>query len=250
MKFDFWTFLFQIVNFVVLLFILKRLLFKPIREIMEKRRKTISDALGEAGDMKKEAERLKGELNEELRRQKKVRKEVEAEMRTEVDEERVRLIECARKDAERVIEKERALYEMEKRKFENDLTKHAADMVSDYAVRMLRDVADEELHRGILRKFHDGVKDMAADIAGAMHGDGPLSFTVVSAFPLSDDETVSIRKGLETSLDNTINVTFETDAALIAGIMIRVDDRVYDFSLQGQIRTLKEKLGGTNSWQT
>ena len=35
MKFDIWTFLFQIINFVVLLFILKRILYRPVKEIIE-----------------------------------------------------------------------------------------------------------------------------------------------------------------------------------------------------------------------
>ena len=55
MKFDIWTFLFQVINFLVLLFILKRVLYKPIREIIEKRRSLIRQRIDEAEKTKKEA---------------------------------------------------------------------------------------------------------------------------------------------------------------------------------------------------
>jgi F-type H+-transporting ATPase subunit b len=251
MKFDLWTFLFQIVNFVVLLYILKRLLFKPIREIMEKRRKAINDALSGAEGKRQEAEKLKGELGEELSKQKKLRQEAESKMRDEVGEERKRLLEGARADADKAIEKERAVFEVEKRKFESDLREKAAEVVSDYAANVLKDVSDEDLHRSIVRKFRGEVEKIASDISGIEHPGEAVALKVISAFPLDGGEADEIKKAFETSLGKKVSFSFDTDAALIAGIAVRADDKVYDFSLQGQIRDLRDKLGGAgNSWKS
>ncbi|MEJ2315268.1 MAG: F0F1 ATP synthase subunit delta [Nitrospirota bacterium] len=217
MKFDLWTFLFQIVNFVVLLYILKRLLFKPIREIMEKRRKAINDALSGAEGKRQEAEKLEG----------------------------------ARADADKAIEKERAVFEVEKRKFESDLREKAAEVVSDYAANVLKDVSDEDLHRSIVRKFRGEVEKIASDISGIEHPGEAVALKVISAFPLDGGEADEIKKAFETSLGKKVSFSFDTDAALIAGIAVRADDKVYDFSLQGQIRSLRDKLGGAgNSWKS
>ncbi len=249
MKFDLWTFLFQIVNFMVLLFILKRLLFKPIREIMEKRRKTINDALSGADSKKEEAEEIKEELEQELRSQRKLRQEVEARMRAEVDEQRKRLVEAAKKDAEKAIEKERAVFDTEKKKFESDLREKAAEAVSLYASNILKDISDVDLHRSIARKFRGEVKGIASDISGIERLGEAITLKIASAYPLDGDEADAIKKAFETSMEKKVSFTFETDAALIAGITVRADDKVYDFSLQGQIRNLKDKLGGSgNSW--
>jgi F-type H+-transporting ATPase subunit b len=251
MKFDLWTIIFQIVNFVVLLFILKRLLFKPIREIMEKRRKVISDALGNAANTKQEAERLKEELKEKLRDQKNLRQETEAGMRAEVDEQRKQLIDAARKDAEKVVEKERAVFEMEKKKFEDGLREQAVETVSRFASNILKDISDEDLHRSILRKFQGKVKDIASELAETMPAGGAITLKVAAAYSLNGDETDAIRKAFETALGAGVTLSFETDAALIAGVAVRADDKIYDFSLQGQIRTLGDRLSGTgNSWKS
>jgi F-type H+-transporting ATPase subunit b len=251
MKFDLWTFLFQVVNFVVLLFILKGLLFKPIREIMEKRRKTISDAIGDAESQKEEAERLKAKLSDELSRQKKLRQEAEAGMRAEVDEKRKQLMEAARADAEKVVAKEMAVFDTEKKKFESDLRDKAAEAVSLYASNLLRDVSDEELHRSIVRRFRGEVEGIASDISETAHLGGEITLRVISAYPLGDGEADAIRKAFQENLEKSIAFSFETDASLIAGVAVRADDKVYDFSLQGQIRGLKDKLGGSgNSWKS
>lgn len=251
MKFDPWTFLFQVVNFVVLLFILKRLLFKPIREIMEKRRKAISGALSEADSKKEEAEKLKEELRDELAGRQKLRREAEAGMRSEVDELRRQLIEAARNDAAKAVEKERAVFEIEKRKFEDDLRERAAEAVSLYAANILRDVSDEDLHGSIVRKFRGEVKGIASDISGIARLGEAVMLKIITAYPLDGDEAAGLRKAFEADIEKDITFSFETDPALIAGIAVRADDKIYDFSLQGQIRSLTNKLGGTgNSWKS
>ena len=62
MKFNIWTFLLQTINFIVLLFILKRLLFKPVREILQKRRDLVRESLEKVELTQKEAQALKEEI--------------------------------------------------------------------------------------------------------------------------------------------------------------------------------------------
>ena len=68
MKFDIWTFLFQTINFIVLLYILKRLLFKPVRDILQKRRDLVLESLEKVELMQKEALALKEEQQAEMGR--------------------------------------------------------------------------------------------------------------------------------------------------------------------------------------
>jgi len=66
MKFNIWTLLFQVINFVILLYILRRILYKPIREIIEKRRGLIAKTVEDAENTKKEALELKEKNQKEL----------------------------------------------------------------------------------------------------------------------------------------------------------------------------------------
>ena len=83
MKFNIWTLIFQIINFVVLLYILRRILYKPIREIIEKRRGLIAKTVEDAENTKKEALELKEKHQEELNNLKKIQNQMLEQTREE-----------------------------------------------------------------------------------------------------------------------------------------------------------------------
>ena len=90
MKFDFWTFAFQIVNFAVLLFILRRLFFKPVREIMAKRAAQVQAALDAAEKAQTEAGQIRAGLAFEQERVGRLRVEMLEKLQAEVEEHRQR----------------------------------------------------------------------------------------------------------------------------------------------------------------
>jgi F-type H+-transporting ATPase subunit b len=140
MKFDIWTFLFQIINFVVLLFILKRLLYKPIRDIMEKRRGLIEKTVEDAEKAKRGALELKEKHQEELNKIKESKMQALEKMQNEIEEEKKKLIMEAENEAKKVIEKEKAIFDTEKRKLETELKDNAIDNVSVLASNLLKDI--------------------------------------------------------------------------------------------------------------
>ena len=68
MSFDPWTLAFQLLNFAVLLLVLLRLLFRPVREIMERRAAEIQAALDAADQARAEADRLAAGMDGERER--------------------------------------------------------------------------------------------------------------------------------------------------------------------------------------
>ncbi len=62
MTFNIWTFLFEVVNFVVLAYILHRLLYRPLREAIDRRRAEIAQTQAEAEQARAEAERQGGAI--------------------------------------------------------------------------------------------------------------------------------------------------------------------------------------------
>jgi len=242
MKFDIWTFAFQIINFIVLLFILKRLLYRPIREILLKRRELVEKIIEDAEKTKKEALELKAEHSREMDKLGELKVRIVEEMKEEVLKERKRLIGEAEKDAAMRIEKGKALLEMEKTGIENELKEKAMDIVSAFSAGLLRDIADEELHRGIWRKFLAELEGIAKDIAARGLKDETVALELASAFPLTDEELGALRGDMEKYLSREVTISCAVDSALIAGLRIKAGDMVYDSSLSGQIGLFLMKL--------
>ena len=242
MRFNIWTFLFQVINFAVLLFVLKRVLYRPVKEIMEKRRGIVAESMEEAETAKKEAEGLKESYQEELNRTKELRLQMMEKMKEEVAEERRRLLLEAQGEAGLILDKERGLFEAEKRRSEAELKEKASEVVSAFALNIIKDVSDEELHRSIFRRFLGETGKMASEISGLWKEGKPVSIALISAYPLREEEIKMFREALGSSLSKEVNIGSVTDSALIAGVKIKAFDMVYDFSVSGQIEALKMKL--------
>ncbi len=242
MKFDIWTFTFQIINFVVLLFILKRLLYRPIRDILRQRRELVEKIIEDAEKTKNEALELKAEHSREMDKLGELKARIVEEMNEEVLKEKKRLMGEAEKEAAMRIEKGKALLEMEKAGFENELKEKAIDVVSAFSTGLLRDIADEELHRGIWRKFLAGLESIAGDIAAKGLKDEPIMLEIATAYPLAEEELEALRGAMGKHLSREVVVGCAVDKTLLAGLKIKVSDMVYDSSLSGQIGAFLGKL--------
>lgn len=240
MKFNIWTFLFQIVNFVVLLFILKRLLYKPVKEIMEKRKGLIEKTIEDAEKEKKEALELKERHQEEMNKLKGLQITMIEKMKNEVGKEKERLLTEAEKEATRTIEEERAVFETEKKRDEANLKEMVIQTVSGFATNLLKDISDEELHKSIYRRVFNNLEEIASTIQA---GDGEsATIDLISAYPLREEELIELQKVLESRLSKKVSVNTSVDKNLIAGVKIKVHDMVYDSSLSGQINSLTFRL--------
>jgi F-type H+-transporting ATPase subunit b len=243
MKFDIWTFLFQIINFVVLLFILKRILYKPIKEIMEKRRGLIEKTIKDAEKTKKEAQELKEKHQEEINKVKELQLHMIENMKSELEEEKKRLLMEAEKEAAKIIEKEKALFETEKMRAETELKDRVINTVPVFAINLLKDISDEELHKGIYRRF---LHDLGGIIANITVKDSEsVTVDLISAYPVDEEELIELQKAMESHLSKKVTIDTKIDKTLIAGLKIKVNDMVYDSSLLGQINSLTLKLKDT-----
>jgi F-type H+-transporting ATPase subunit b len=242
MKFDIWTFLFQTINFVVLLFILKRLLYRPVRDILEKRREMIRKTVEDAEKTREEAQALKERHEKELRDLDNVKARMLDTMRGEVLEEKKRLLAEAEREGEAQIEKEKALFETEKTGFERVLKDKALETVTLFSSKLLRDIADEELHRALWRRLLGEIEAISREIAERGIKEDVVGIEVVSAFPLQEDEIGELKRGLEGLLSREVAISHTVDEALIAGVRIRSWDKVFDSSLSGQIKEFGARL--------
>jgi F-type H+-transporting ATPase subunit b len=240
MKFNIWTFLFQVINFVVLLFILKKLLYKPVKEIMEKRRGLIEKTIGDAERTKKEALELKEQQQQEVNRLKALQPQMIENVKKEAAEERKKLLIEAKEEAVKMIEKEKSLFEIEKKKSENALRDNTIEAVSVFASNLLKDISDEDLNKSVYRKVLRELERISPNMKTIE--DGSPSIDLVSAYPLEEEELMQLEKILEQHLLKKMSINTNVDRSLIAGLKIKLNDRVYDFSLKGQIDSLASRL--------
>ena len=140
----------QVFNFLVLLFILKKFLYKPILKILDERQKKVREGLEYAEKMKGESEQSERKRADVLLRAKNEAKEIVAAARKEAKKMTDGIVVEAEKEARSIIEKARndAVKEYEARL--KELEKEAVSIASRMVERLLKDSLSAKEQKDII----------------------------------------------------------------------------------------------------
>jgi F-type H+-transporting ATPase subunit b len=144
-----WT----IINFLILLLLLRAVAWKPILRALESRETAISDALNRAEHAKSEAERILGENQKAMQRADDEAQKVLRESRELAERMQAEASQRAQSDARRMIEQANAEIERSKQQALNELRAEVATLAVDGAERILQESLDGDRHRRIVDQY-------------------------------------------------------------------------------------------------
>ena len=130
---SFWT----AINIFILFFGLSYLLFNPVRNVLEKRRQKIAGELAEAADNKKSAAAMKAEYEAKLKEVSKEADGILEEARRKAKIREAEIVEEARADAARIIERAGREIELEKPKALDDMKQEIISIASVMAGKVV-----------------------------------------------------------------------------------------------------------------
>lgn len=157
-QFD-WTMVFQIVNTLILFFFLRKLLFKPVTEFMEKREQEIAGEYDQAAKLQQEADHKKAEYIEKLAKSDEEGKQIIREATAKAETRATDIVKQAEKDAADLKVKAQHDIEREQVKAINHLKDDIASMAMLAASKIIeKDVKDTD-HRDMISKVIDEVGD-------------------------------------------------------------------------------------------
>lgn len=148
----------QVINFVILLFILQRLLYKPFLAKMQERTSTIQTALEEAKAARAEAARQQEENEARLRAAYAEAAAVRDQALKEAGEESRKHIEAAQGQARKMVEDTKAQLDAEVRRAREELRREVTDLSIAVAEKLVRRTLREDDHRRIVAEAIAGMK--------------------------------------------------------------------------------------------
>lgn len=140
----------QAVNFVILLLILKRILYKPFLAKMEERTQAIQKSLEEAQAARTQATRQQEENEARLRAAHAEAAAIRTQALKEAAEEQRRLVEAARAESQRMVETAKAQMDADVRRARDELRREVADLATAVAEKLVRRSLRDEDHRRIV----------------------------------------------------------------------------------------------------
>jgi F-type H+-transporting ATPase subunit b len=142
----------QAINFLLLLFILSKLLYRPLLAKMEERSQAIKKSLDEAQAARAEAQAQRAEHAARVQAAHAEAQAIRATALHEAAEEQRRLVEAARAEAARLVEGARAETEQDIRRARQELRQEVGDLAVAVAERLIRRTLRDEDHRKIIEE--------------------------------------------------------------------------------------------------
>src|SRR5256712_4116818 len=140
----------QMLNFLILLAILYRLLYKPLLAKMEERSAAIKKSLDEAQAARAAAAKQQEETAERLRAAYAEAQSIRAAALKEAADEQRKLVEAARREAQQLVESARAQTEADIRRAREELRREVSEIAIAVAEKLVRKSLRDEEHRRIV----------------------------------------------------------------------------------------------------
>lgn len=232
------TFLLEIVNFLVLVWILKRFLYKPVVDVIARRREKIEQTLEAAEEKRRTGEALRAQYENRLADWEREKEAARTEFQRDIEQERVSRLEALTNELEAERRKREVVAEREHRESERRLENQALALAAGFAARLLTRVAGPELERKLVEVLQEELPGLSADRRRNLEQalcqkSAPIEVT--SAYPLDAAGRGKLEQALADLAGRRVTCRYRQDSRLVAGARLRVGAWVLHANLQDEL---------------
>jgi len=242
---DWFTIAAQALNFLILVWLMKRFLYKPILHAIDEREKRIATELANADAKKAEAQKEHEEFQRKNAEFDRERAALLSKATSEAQAERQRLIDEARKAADALSAKREETLRNEERNLYQAISRRTQQEVFAIARKALTDLATVSLEERLGEVFTRRLREMdgnAKEALGEALKTASDPAVVRSAFEMPADQRAAIQKALNETFSAEIRVRFETAPELIGGIELTSNGQKVAWSIADYLASLERGI--------
>jgi F-type H+-transporting ATPase subunit b len=237
MTFNWWTFLFEVLNFLVLAYVLHRLLYRPLQEAIDARRQATTQAQATAEKVRQEAEALQKQLQQERAEQERQRQELIRTSREQAQQDRTRILAEAEETVQRRQEEMRQALAHERADALESLRAEVVQQAIAAAGRILHGATEATLHHQLVARLVANLHELPELERAQLRdewsaADGALLETAAA---LDGDGLQQVTAVVEALLGQSVELTVQPRPELLGGVRLRLGGHVWDASLAGQL---------------
>jgi F-type H+-transporting ATPase subunit b len=248
MQINWFTVIAQVLNFLLLVWLLKRFLYKPILKAFADREEKIASQIKDAESKDAISKKEQAEFSKKNETFDKERKGLMEKVVSETNEEKEKLLEVARKDAvELRFKLEKAFYEMQENK-KSELMQKTQYEVFEIARKTIVDLTSVSLGEQSAITFIKRLKELDGEgkeqfLDAFKSSSNPI--LVNSAFDLSLKQQTEIASAVNEIIDSEIQLQFKTAPRLISGIEISSNGYKLSWSILEYLNSLQKSISKT-----
>jgi F-type H+-transporting ATPase subunit b len=232
----------QALNFLILVWLLRRYLYRPVLATIDAREKGIAAKIADAAAQETKAQAAGDDLR---KRNEAFDRDREGLMRKATEEaaaERQRLSESARQDSQVLRTKLTQALAAERTELGHQLSTRTQAEVFAVVRKMLSDLAGVSLEERIVEVFITRLAGAGKDKDPSQ--DPSRAALVRSAFELAPAARAKVEAAIRERLDPNVVVNFETSSEVICGIELTLDGVKFAWSVMDYLASLAHEVAG------
>jgi len=251
MQVDWITTVAQIINFLVLVYLLKRFLYQPILAAMDRREADIAQRLEDAAQQSAEAQQQGSSYHQQLQELDRQREQLIAEAKKEAEAQRSQLMDTLRGEIASIRTRWHEEVDREQQAFLDQARQMVGEQVCLVARQALGELADAELEKQMLAVFQQKLAQVPAhDKEKLAQSASESGLTVQTRFELSPALHETIAALIHQQLGAALNIEFEQAPELICGISLKAPGFKLDWNLDSYLTHIDEQLASRLSVAT
>lgn len=242
MQIDWTTLVLEIINFLVLVWILKRFLYKPVMEAIAARQMRVEGKLAEARVIEDGARELERQYQRRLADWDMEKAKARAVLDTDLLQERNRQMQALDKalleERERVAAVTAHKQQEAQRELEVEALAHAQRFASALLVRLADPVVESRFVSLLFEDWANLPDTQVESLRRAVLVDKAKA-TVTTAFPLSPEQRREIESALQSRLEADLVVAFDEDPNLLAGVRLSLGPWQLNMNFADELASFK-----------
>ncbi len=248
MNLDWTTLLLEVLNFLVLVWILKRFLYQPVLDVLDARQARVKEEMSQAKEAQQEGAALRQDYEDRLGSWAQEREKLRQKLEQELEQQRVSGMDRIRQSLADEDAKARARSAATTAANEARLIHEATGAAYGNVAAMLQRLASPELTSGIAGLLVEDLADLPSEQLVALRAAaaklGPEGTAeIAAAHPLADATVKKIERALGTAAGQRLAVAVTIEPALIAGLRIAVGESLLHASLGDELTFFERQDG-------
>lgn len=233
----------QIVNFLILVYLLKRFLYQPIVKHMNEREEKIAGRLQEASDQRQEAQQQIDAFRRKQEELEEQRATILEQAEEEAQQRRQELIEQARNQAADKRQSWLQSLDREKADFARGLKQRTSQKLLRLVQRALQDLADEPLNNRLATVLLDRMQNLDQDLRDRLSRAAQKGeITIRSTFELEAAMKRKLTTALQQLCDKDAAVTYQVDKEQPLGIEVSAGSVRVSWNIAGYLDELEAQV--------
>ena len=243
MVIDIFTVIAQIINFLILVYLLKRFLFNRIINIMDERENQIKERFEKAEEQQSAAEK-------ELEKQREMKEKLEqewddklAEINEEIKSKREEMMENAKNSVDKARQNWQEAINKQRSSFLREMKKLSSQQIWKVSRKVLSDLADENLEKQLVNSFLEQLENIQQnekDLLSALKGE--QNITIYSQFELSKEDRNRIIDKVQSLTEKKNKIAFKESNDLISGIELKTEGKKITWSIQSYLDMMERNF--------